>query len=69
MSRIREVVIQDEAEDHFVVKKGVEVGDKIVLDGVRQVRDGEKVEYRVVIREDAWKSESNLGGRVHRPAK
>ncbi len=40
----REIVIQDAAEDHFVVKKGVEVGDKIVLDGVRQVRDGDKVE-------------------------
>ena len=40
----REIVIQDEAEDLFVVKKGVGVGDKIVLEGVRQVRDGDKVE-------------------------
>ena len=29
----------------YVIKKGVGVGDKIVLEGVRQVRDGEKVEY------------------------
>jgi membrane fusion protein (multidrug efflux system) len=40
----REIVIQNESEDLFVIKKGVEVGDKIVLDGVRLVRDGDKVE-------------------------
>ncbi len=40
----REIVIQDEAEDLLVVKKGVGVGDRIVLEGVRQVRDGDKVE-------------------------
>ena len=40
----REIDIQDAAEDLFVVKTGVEVGDKIVLEGVRLVRDGAKVE-------------------------
>jgi membrane fusion protein (multidrug efflux system) len=40
----REVVVQNESEDLFVIKQGVGVGDKIVLDGVRLVRDGEKVE-------------------------
>jgi membrane fusion protein, multidrug efflux system len=40
----REIVIQDEAGDLFVVKKGVEVGDQIVVDGLRQVRDGDRVE-------------------------
>jgi membrane fusion protein (multidrug efflux system) len=40
----REVVIQNELEALFVVKKGLAVGDRIVLDGVRKVRDGEKVE-------------------------
>ena len=40
----REIVIQDEARDLFVVKKGVGVGDQIVVDGVRQVRDGNRVE-------------------------
>jgi membrane fusion protein, multidrug efflux system len=39
----REIVIQNETEDLFVVKKGVGVGDKIVLEGVRLVRDGDKV--------------------------
>jgi membrane fusion protein, multidrug efflux system len=32
-------------DDIFVIKKGVGVGDRIVLEGLRQVRDGEKVEY------------------------
>jgi membrane fusion protein (multidrug efflux system) len=41
----REFVIQDELEDLFVVKSGVGVGDKVVTEGVRRVRDGEKVEY------------------------
>ena len=41
----REIVIQNELEDLFVVKQGVTVEDKIVLEGIRQVRDGDKVEY------------------------
>jgi membrane fusion protein (multidrug efflux system) len=40
----REIVIQDDADDIFVVEKGVVAGDRIVVDGVRQVRDGDKVE-------------------------
>jgi membrane fusion protein (multidrug efflux system) len=43
----REIAIQHELDDIFVIKKGLEAGDKIVLEGVRQVRDGEKVEYEV----------------------
>ena len=41
----REIVIQNELDDLFVVKTGVGVDDKIVLEGVRLVRDGDKVEY------------------------
>ncbi len=41
----REIVIQNELDDIFVIKKGVGVGDRIVLEGIRQIRDGEKVEY------------------------
>jgi membrane fusion protein (multidrug efflux system) len=41
----REIVVQNELEDLFVIKKGVGVEDKIILEGVRQIRDGEKVEY------------------------
>jgi membrane fusion protein, multidrug efflux system len=41
----REIVVQNELEDIFVIKSGVGVDDRIVYEGVRQVRDGEKVEY------------------------
>jgi membrane fusion protein (multidrug efflux system) len=41
----REVAIQNEIDDIFVVNKGVGVGDRIVLEGIREVHDGEKVEY------------------------
>ena len=43
----REIVIQplNEMDDVFVIKKGPNVGERIVLEGIRQIRDGEKVEY------------------------
>ena len=45
VAHLREIVIQDEPEDLFVIKRGVGVDDKIILEGIRQVHDGEKVEY------------------------
>ena len=42
----REIIVQNELEDQFVLKPGIiSVDDKIVLEGVRQVRDGGKVEF------------------------
>lgn len=44
----REIVPQNELEDLFVIEKGVVgVEDKIVLEGIRQIRDGDKVEYEL----------------------
>jgi membrane fusion protein (multidrug efflux system) len=43
----REIVIQHELDDVFVIKKGLDVNDRVVVDGIRQVRDGEKVEYEI----------------------
>jgi membrane fusion protein (multidrug efflux system) len=40
----RGIVIQNETEDLFVIEKGVDAGDRIIVDGVRLVRDGDKVE-------------------------
>jgi len=40
----REIVVANELEDVFVIKQGLDVNDRIVLEGTRQVRDGEKVE-------------------------
>ena len=45
VAHLREIVIQNELDDLFVIKKGVGVDDKIIVEGVRQVHDGEKVEY------------------------
>jgi membrane fusion protein (multidrug efflux system) len=41
----RAIVIQDETDDIYVIKNGVGVADRIVIEGIRQVRDGEKVKY------------------------
>ncbi len=41
----REIEIETEQDDIFVIKDGLAAGEKIVLEGVRQVRDGDKVDY------------------------
>ena len=41
----REIVVQKELEDIFVIKEGLDPNDKIVFEGILQVRDGDKVEY------------------------
>jgi len=40
----REIVVANELEDIFVIKEGLDVNDRIVLEGARQIRDGDKVE-------------------------
>ncbi|HVX10591.1 MAG TPA: efflux RND transporter periplasmic adaptor subunit [Pirellulales bacterium] len=42
----REITIENELEDIFVIKSGLDVTDRIVLEGIRQIRDGDKVEYQ-----------------------
>src|SRR5262249_37086799 len=39
------ITIKYELEDIFVIDSGLKVGDRIVVEGVRQVRDGERIEY------------------------
>ncbi|MEO9935024.1 efflux RND transporter periplasmic adaptor subunit [Rhodopirellula bahusiensis] len=41
----REIVIQNEKDDIFLISEGLQPGEKIVLEGILQVRDGQKVEY------------------------
>ncbi len=43
--RQREIVVLSEQDDIFLIKEGLGANDKIVLEGVRQVRDGEEIEY------------------------
>jgi membrane fusion protein (multidrug efflux system) len=49
----REFAIRHEMDDIFVIKSGVDVNDKIVLEGVRQVRDGDSREYEFQKPEEA----------------
>jgi membrane fusion protein (multidrug efflux system) len=44
-ARQREIQILNELDDIFVIKSGVGVDDKIVLEGTRDIHDGDKVEY------------------------
>ncbi|GAA4438444.1 efflux RND transporter periplasmic adaptor subunit [Bremerella cremea] len=41
----REIDIRNEQEDIFVLAGGLKAGEKIILEGIRQVRDGDKIEY------------------------
>jgi membrane fusion protein (multidrug efflux system) len=43
--RQRQIFIQDEMDDIYLIKKGVSVTDRIIFEGLRQVRDGDKVKY------------------------
>jgi membrane fusion protein (multidrug efflux system) len=49
------ITIQHELEDTFVIQSGVGVKDKIILEGVRQVNDDDKVEYEYIKPEEALK--------------
>ncbi|SFU27615.1 membrane fusion protein, multidrug efflux system [Pustulibacterium marinum] len=41
----REVEIAYELDDLYIIKSGIKEGDKILLEGIRKVKDGEKIEY------------------------
>lgn len=43
----REITIGETLENLFVVKKGLDVNDQILLDGIRLVKDKDKVKYNV----------------------
>ncbi|MBN9517121.1 efflux RND transporter periplasmic adaptor subunit [bacterium] len=45
--RQREIKVLHEQEDVYVIGSGVGPDDRIVIEGVREVHDGEKVEYEV----------------------
>jgi membrane fusion protein, multidrug efflux system len=42
----REIAIQTAQEDIFVIQDGLNEKDKIVFEGIRHVRDGEKIQYK-----------------------
>jgi membrane fusion protein (multidrug efflux system) len=51
------ITIKHELEDVFVVDSGLSVTDKIVLEGVREVEEGAKVEYEFRNPEEALKNQ------------
>ena len=55
----REIVIDHELDDIFIIGKGLSVDDQIVLEGVRQVHDGAKVEFEFLKPELAIKDQKN----------
>jgi membrane fusion protein (multidrug efflux system) len=55
----RDITIDSEQEDIFVIKDGLEEGDKIILEGIRQVRDGDKIEYQYVAPEEVLSNLKN----------
>lgn len=44
VARQHEIEVERELEDVYVVKAGVKAGDKFILEGVRDIRDGDSVE-------------------------
>jgi membrane fusion protein (multidrug efflux system) len=56
----REVLVRNVLEGLFVIDKGLAANDRIVVDGVRQVRDGEKVQYE-------FRTPEAASGRPHAP--
>ena len=51
------ITIKHELDDIFVMNSGLDVKDKIVLEGVRQVEEGGKVEYEFRLPEEALKNQ------------
>jgi membrane fusion protein (multidrug efflux system) len=45
VARQREVTIQGEADDLFVIKSGIDVNDTVVIDGIRNLTHGDKVDF------------------------
>lgn len=43
--RQREIDIQEELDDIYVIKKGLDASDKLIFEGIRQVRDGDDISY------------------------
>ncbi|EMI47397.1 efflux RND transporter periplasmic adaptor subunit [Rhodopirellula sp. SWK7] len=41
----REIEIRNEKDDIFLITEGLHAGERIVLEGIRQVRDGDTIEY------------------------
>ncbi len=43
--RSKEIVIASEMPDLYIIKEGLSANDKILLEGIRKVKDGDKIDY------------------------
>jgi membrane fusion protein (multidrug efflux system) len=55
----RLITIEHELDDIYVIKSGLDAKDKIILEGAREVRDGDKVEYEVRPPEEVLANQKN----------
>jgi len=55
----RPITIEYEMDDIFIIKSGIGVNDKIVLEGVRQVHEGQTVKYEFRKPEEALANQKN----------
>jgi membrane fusion protein (multidrug efflux system) len=55
IAKQREIVIKNELEDIYLIKDGVGANDKIILEGVQQVRDGDTVQYEFTAPDEVLK--------------
>jgi membrane fusion protein (multidrug efflux system) len=51
------ITVKNELEDIFVIGSGLDVKDKIVLEGIREIEEGAKVEYVFRAPEEALKKQ------------
>ena len=49
----RDITIKSEQDDIFVLKDGLQEGEKIILEGIQQVRDGDKIAFEFLAPEKA----------------
>lgn len=50
----REITIESEMPDLYVVKTGLSDNERILLEGIRKVKDGEKIEYKYETPKDVF---------------
>ena len=58
-SHQRPITIQHELDDIFIIKSGLDVNDKIVLEGVRRFATATRWRIRVIKPEDALAHQKN----------
>ena len=47
VARQTKITVQNELDDLFVIKGGIAAGDKIIVEGIEKVQNGEKVKYEM----------------------